>query len=141
MDTLYLVDVSVTLKPVYHADPPKIRVGMNDFLSPHTLTQTTTYNWKFYSRTACTLQVEFTNKQPGDTVMETNLDKAVIVESVSFFGISDPKFVWAGVYQPENQRQLCPHTYLSWNGIWTLHFDVPVFSWMHQVQGLGWIYQ
>jgi hypothetical protein len=32
------------------------------------------------------------------------------------------------------------HTYLSWNGKWTLTFDVPVFTWIHRVQNLGWIY-
>jgi hypothetical protein len=85
--------------------------------------------------------VEFLNKLPNDTVPGSNLDKAVVIESVSFFGITDPKFAWAGVYHPVDQDPLSAHTYLSWNGTWTLRFDVPVFTWMHQVQDLGWIYQ
>jgi hypothetical protein len=141
MDTLSLVDVVVRLRPIYHNDPPEIRVGPNGFLSPHTLTETRDFGFKFYSRTPCTLQVELLNKGPNDTVPESNLDKAVVVESVSFFGITDPKFAWAGIYQPMDRDALSPHTYLSWNGTWTLSFDVPVFLWMHQVQGLGWIYQ
>lgn len=141
MDTLYLVDVAIRLRPVYHADPPEIRVGPNGFLNPWTLHETKDFGFKFYSRTPCTLQVEFLNKLPNDTVPESNLDKAVVIESVSFFGITDPKFAWAGVYQPVETNSLSSHTYLSWNGTWTLHFDVPVFTWMHQVQGLGWIYQ
>jgi hypothetical protein len=119
------------------------------------LRETRDFGFKFYSRTPCTLQVEFLNKLPNDTVPGSNLDKAVVIESVSFFGITDPKFAWAGVYEPiypepwatEQQDQgvvlkqrLCPHTYLSWNGKWTLTFTVPVFTWIHRVQNLGWIY-
>jgi hypothetical protein len=60
---------------------------------------------------------------------------------VSFFGITDPKFAWAGMYQTQHSSNAVSQTYLSWNGTWTLRFDVPVFTWMHHVQGLGWIYQ
>ena len=155
MDTLYLVDVVIRLRPVYHADPPEIRVGPNGFLNPCVLRETRDFGFKFYSRTPCTLQVEFLNKLPNDTVPESNLDKAVVIESVSFFGITDPKFAWAGIYKPRYpepwysqqvaqgvvlQPQLSPHTYLGWPGKWTLTFDVPVFTWIHETQNLGWIY-
>ena len=99
------------------------------------------YSFKFYSHTASKLQVEFLNKKPGDTVTESGLDKAVVIESVSFFGITDPRFAWAGTYKPVHGSVLAAHTYLSWNGLWTLEFDVPVFTWMHNLQSLGWIYQ
>lgn len=140
MDT-QLVDVSIGLRPIYHADAPEITVGPNGFMMPYTLTEPQVFNFRFRSTTASTLQVRFLNKQPSDTVPEQNLDKAVVVESVSFFGITDPRFVWAGVYQPDFDAPMPAHTYLSWNGTWTLTFDVPVFTWMHKIQGLGWIYQ
>jgi hypothetical protein len=78
---------------------------------------------------------------------------AVIIDSVEFFGISDPRFVWAGVYWPEYpepwlsqqnpspQAALTNHNYLGWNGVWRLNFDVPVFTWIHKTLGMGWIYQ
>ena len=30
--------------------------------------------------------------------------------------------------------------YVDWNGIWVLDFTVPVYTWLHKVLGLGWIY-
>ena len=151
----YPVKIAVTLRPVWHQDPPRIRVGIDNNLTEIDLRKNTTINFDFESDSACELSVEFLNKQDSDTVPESGLDKAVIIENVSFFGISDPKFVWAGVYTPnypepwatQQQSQgvalkqhLTPHNYLSWNGKWRLTFTVPVFTWIHQTQDLGWIY-
>ena len=93
-----------------------------------------------------TLTIQHVNKSDLDA------HTAVIVSEVSFFGISDPRFVWAGLYRPEypkpwaqQQTQLASElptqNYLGWNGTWQLTFGVPVFTWMHQCQGLGWIYR
>jgi len=138
---MHLVDVEIELQPVYHKEPPDIRVGVNGSMTPWILDSARKFPFKFYAEYQSILQVEFVNKQPGDTVVEKNLDKAVIVKSVSFFGITDPKFAWAGMYQRQHNHNAVSQTYLSYNGTWTLQFDVPVFSWMHRVQGLGWIYQ
>ena len=139
----YPVKMSVTLCPV---DNPTIRIGVNGGLFPLQLDKTETINFEFESDGPCELTVELINK---------TAQEAVVIESVSFFGIEDPKFAWAGVYTPvypepwaTEQRdqgvvlkpQLCPHTYLGWNGKWTLTFTVPVFTWIHKVQNLGWIY-
>jgi len=143
MATQHLVKLSVTLRPV---DQPNIRVGVNGDLFPITLDKTETIDFEFMSDKDCQLTVELVNKKDQE---------AVVVESVSFFGINDPKFAWAGVYTPDypepwaseqrNQdvvlkQHLSPHTYLGWPGKWTLTFDVPVFTWIHRVQNLGWIY-
>lgn len=93
-----------------------------------------------------TLTVEQAHKSDMDSTT------AVIVESVSFFGIQDPRFVWAGRYMPQYPLpwaseqtdlplELEAHTYLGWNGTWSLTFGVPVFLWMHRIQNRGWIYQ
>jgi hypothetical protein len=151
----YPVKIAVTLRPVWHQDPPRIRIGIGNNLTEIALRETVTINFDFESDSQSELSVEFLNKQDIDTVPEQGLDKAVIVENVSFFGIEDPKFAWTGIYEPKypepwatQQRslgvalkpQLCPHTYLGWPGKWTLTFDVPVFTWIHQTQNLGWIY-
>jgi len=151
----YPVKMSVTLRPIRHQDPPRIRIGINNNLSEMELTELTTIDFDFVATQDCQLIVEFLNKTDQDCVPDQNLDKAVVIESVDFFGISDPRFAWAGVYEPvypeswatEQQeqgvalkQQLCPHTYLSWNGKWTLTFSVPVFTWIHRLQNLGWIY-
>jgi hypothetical protein len=141
MPTAYPVDVSIKLRPIYHEEPPEIRVGVNGHLSPCTLSETKDYRFQFYSDKPSTLQVEFLNKNPADTVPDLNLDKVVVIESVSFFGITDSRFAWAGIYHPVERDPMPSHTYLSWNGTWTLNFEVPVFTWMHRTQALGWIYQ
>jgi hypothetical protein len=156
MATQYLVKLAVTLHPIWHIDPPKVRLGIDDNLSEISLTETTTVHFEFETHSDCQLSVEFLNKQDSDTVPTLGLDKAVIVESISLFGITDPRFIWAGVYEPQYpepwaseqqskgiilSQQLPSHNYLSWNGKWTLTFKVPVFTWIHEIQNLGWIYR
>ena len=143
MATQHLVKLSVTLRPVDH---PNIRVGVNGDLLTVVLDKTQTMDFEFTSDKDCQLTVELVDKKDQE---------AVVVESVSFFGIKDTKFAWAGVYEPQYpepwatqqhdlgvvlKQHLSPHTYLSWPGKWTLTFDVPVFTWIHRVQNLGWIY-
>jgi hypothetical protein len=143
MTISYPVKLSVTLQPV---DLPNVRIGVNGDLFPIVLDQTNTVHFEFESVDTGNLTVELVDK---------TAQEAVIIESVSFFGIEDPRFAWTGIYTPtypepwasEQQDQgvvlkphLCPHTYLGWPGKWTLTFDMPVFTWVHKVQNLGWIY-
>jgi hypothetical protein len=143
MVTQHLVKLSVTLRPV---DQPNVKVGVNGDMLTVVLDKTETMDFEFTSGKDCQLTVELVNKKDQE---------AVVVESVSFFGIQDPRFAWAGVYEPQYpepwatqqhdqgvvlKQHLSPHTYLSWPGKWTLTFDVPVFTWIHRVQNLGWIY-
>jgi hypothetical protein len=146
MATKYLVKLALTLSPVSSNRSIPVNIGIGNTATTVNLAKTTTINWEYVTSDTCQLTVELIEKQDQE---------AVIVESVSFFGIADPKFAWAGVYTPvypepwateqQNQGvvlkpQLCPHTYLSWPGKWTLTFDVPVFTWIHKTQNLGWIY-
>jgi len=143
MVTQHLVKLSVTLRPV---DQPNVKVGVNGDILTVVLDKTQTMDFEFTSDKDCQLTVELVDKKDHE---------AVVVESVSFFGIKDPKFAWAGVYEPQYpepwatqqhdlgvvlKQHLSPHTYLSWPGKWTLTVDVPVFTWIHRVQNLGWIY-
>ena len=151
----YLVKLALTIRPVWHADPPRIRVGIDNNLTEIVLTESTTINFEFVAVKECQLIVELLNKNDADCIPDQDLDKAVVIESVDFFGITDPRFAWAGIYEPVYpepwaqeqhdhgvalKRQLYSHTYLSWNGKWTLTFSVPVFTWIHRIQNLGWIY-
>lgn len=96
------------------------------------------------------LTIEHKNKHPNDS------DTELMIESISFNGITSNKFAWQGVYAPiypepwateqRNSghalaRELTTITHLGWNGQWTLTFTAPVFTWIHQVEDLGWIYQ
>jgi len=98
------------------------------------------------------LIIELINKRDCDTELSKGLDKYLIIKSVVFFGIQDPRFTWAGTYRPDypepwySQQSdpppaiLTNQDRLSWNGRWVLEFETPVFTWMHRVLDLGWIY-
>jgi hypothetical protein len=81
--------LSVTLRPV---DQPNIRIGVNGDLFPITLDKTETINLEFTSDKDCQLTVELVDKKDQE---------AVVIESVSFFGIKDPKCAWQGIYTPD----------------------------------------
>jgi hypothetical protein len=151
----YPVELDIHLRSIWHSTPPEINIGINNDITNVILSEDQVFHYQFVADNTSAITVELLNKTDADTVPDKGLDKAVIIESVSFFGISDPKFAWAGVYNPNypepwaseqlNQgvvlkQHLSPHTYLGFNGKWTLTFSVPVFTWMHKVQDLGWIY-
>lgn len=146
MTTEFLVKLSVTLKAVNNARGIPVRVGVNQNQTTVLVTHTETIHWEFVSSSRCFLTVALPDKLDQE---------AIVIEKVSFFGIEDPRFAWAGQYEPVYpepwateqldqgivlQSKLCPHTYLGWPGKWTLTFDVPVFTWIHNLQNLGWIY-
>jgi hypothetical protein len=142
----YQVNLSVLIKPIWFNAPPTIKVGVNGVIEEITLDKETWFNYNYTSKaTTDILQIELYGKANNDS------DTAVIIEEVKFNGINSPKFAWAGTYipnyplhylkdNPASASTLSPHTYLGWNGIWTLEFTVPIFTWIHKVEGLGWIY-
>ena len=151
----YPVQLNLCLRPIWHKDPPTINIGVDEKIQLVTLEKKQTFHYEFTAVKQSTLIIELLNKTDQDSVPDLGLDKAVVIESVGFFGISDPKFVWTGVYSPDypepwatQQRkrgvvlkpQLINHNYMGWNGKWSLTFNVPVFTWIHNVQNLGWIY-
>ena len=149
MDTKFKVKLAITLSPRINITPPEVIVSVPGYITHETLWKTKRIEAEFVGTTGF-LDVKFFNKKYEETVGDK--DMAVIVDQVEFFGISDPRFVWAGVYSPEypepwySQQPTKPepaltnHNYLGWNGRWHLEFDVPVFTWMHRTLGMGWIY-
>ena len=146
MATTYLVKLAVTLQAVHSHRALPVSLSIDNNRTEIKLVDSTTVNFEFDAVDTCCLTVELLDKQDQE---------AVIVQDVSFFGLRDPRFAWAGVYTPNYpepwateqrtqgvvlKQHLSPHTYLSWSGKWTLTFDVPVFTWIHRVQNLGWIY-
>jgi hypothetical protein len=121
-------------------------LGIDRNLTTVKLEKSTEINFEFEATDTCRLIVEFADRQDQE---------AVVIDRISFFGISDPRFVWAGTYEPvypepwatqqrnagvELAPRLTAHSYLGWPGKWTLTFTVPVFTWIHKIQNLGWIY-
>jgi hypothetical protein len=134
----YPVKMCVTLEPV---GTPWVDVDVEGWGRIQKLTETTDFEFEFVAQDLCCLKIEHFKKADNDP------STAVIVKKISFFGIEDPKFIWAGVYYPEYPEHYLDKTsplpgvgYLGWNGIYRLEFSVPVFTWMHRTLDLGWIY-
>jgi hypothetical protein len=151
----YPVNLKVQLKPIWHITPPEINIGVNNNIKKLILSEEQTFHYECIANDSSTLTIELLNKTDADSIPDKGLDKAVIIESISFFDITDPRFVWMGIYEPKypepwaTQQQaqgvvlkqhLTNQTYMAWNGKWVLTFTVPVFTWIHHAQNLGWIY-
>ena len=138
MATDYQVKMSLRLRPI---NQPRVLITAGSHNVDQRLTKIEDFNFDFVARDQVKIEIHHIDKPDFD------IDTAVEITSVSFFGITDPQFAWAGVYTPNypahltGPRELPGQTYLGWNGIWTLEFSVPVFSWMHQKLNLGWLYQ
>lgn len=92
------------------------------------------------------LFLEFYNKT-NDTP-----DMAVEILSVMYEGYELDRFKWANKYYPNypqpwasQQKQPLPKfqtsaTYLGWNGRIEFEFETPIYTWIHRLENLGWIY-
>lgn len=148
---------SVILDAVWWKDPPEVVAGLDDvILYQGQLQKETKISFDQKSRVGShRIWVKFVNKRHDDTNVHTGQDKAVLIKQIEFFGIQSPRFVWAGVYEPQYpqswvnhlqqqgkiaESHLRYHDYLGWNGIWYLDFSLPIFTWIHQIENLGWVY-
>jgi hypothetical protein len=138
MATDYQVKMNLCLRPI---NQPRVLITAGGKSIDQKLTQTQEFEFDFVATDQAIVKVHHVDKHDSDP------DTAVEILSVSFFGITNPQFAWAGVYTPDYPSHLCGpkdlpgQTYLGWNGTWQLEFSVPVFSWMHQKLNLGWLYQ
>ena len=133
------VNVCVTLEPV---GMPWVIVEANGQGQLQQLVTTHDFNFDFEADDSGYLKITHFDKADDDS------NTAVIIKDIKFFDISDPKFVWAGVYYPEYPEHYPDKTsplpgqgYLGWNGVYRLEFSVPVFTWIHKIKDFGWIYQ
>lgn len=139
MVTEYPVKMKLILEPVQH---PWVTVKVGNHQVTQQLTTQTDFDFEFVAMDQAVLTVEHHDKSDQDAVT------AVVIQRIEFYGISDPRFVWAGQYYPrypdhypDQTPCLSGQDYLGWNGVYKLTFQVPVFTWMHQIKGLGWLYQ
>lgn len=150
------LELELVLAPVWHDDPPRVQVWCHDQRRDLVLDHVHNLSFSFQAQGQQTLAIDFYNKTDSDSQPDRGLDKAVIIQSISFFGITDPRFIWVGHYQPQypepwasQQRAqglvldpvLTNVDRMGWNGRWWLDFDLPIFTWIHNLQNLGWIYR
>lgn len=142
----YSTRFSIHLRP-HGASAPQIRCGVND-LDENTIILNDDIRLDYDLDLPVGVHrfiLEFANKT------NSTPDMAVEIVNVEFEGMSLDRFKWAGVYFPDypepwasTQTNLPKFhnsaTYLGWNGQWELEFSVPIFTWIHRLENLGWIY-
>jgi hypothetical protein len=99
------------------------------------------------------ISLELLNKSDSDCV--DGYDKAVIIDKILFFVIDSKQVLFNSRYVPdysESYRKtsmnngtllddsLTSCNYMGWNGVWEVEFSAPVFTWLHTVENLGWVY-
>ena len=138
MDTkTYSVDVNIFLKVV---NTPDCKISIGEKTQELIIDKDVCINFKLESVGPQILLIEHRNKRDSDP------DTALIIDQIQFNEITSPKFVWAGIYRPSypthltGDPELKYHNYLGWNGIWVLDFTLPIYTWIHKVEDLGWIY-
>ena len=145
----YNTEFSICLKP-HGTVKPIITYGFNhlDEFNITVLETDTKLNFNVDLETGPKVfYITFENKT-NDTP-----DMAVEIESVTFEGMTLDRFKWSNKYYPNYpepwaSEQTTPlpkyhasSTYLGWNGRWELEFEIPIFTWIHQIEHMGWIYR
>jgi hypothetical protein len=143
----YNTNFSILLKP-HGADNPVITYVVNDLVI-NTIVLDKESRLHF-SLDLCQgnnkFEIIFANKT------DATPDMAVEIVEVGIENIVVDRFKWASKYYPvypepwaSQQADPLPEfqssaTYMGWNGRWELNFEVPIFTWIHQLEALGWIY-
>jgi hypothetical protein len=144
---MYNTDISIQLSPE-GITKPIITYGVdNQNINTITIDETMsiTFSLDFVEGTHSVF-LDFANKT------NNTADMALIIDSVTIEGMTLDRFKWAGLYYPDypepwasEQTELLPKvrtnsTYLGWNGRWELPFTAPIFTWIHNLENLGWLY-
>ncbi len=150
----YHTHIELEVVPTYHQDPPHIAYGNDGTVINHlTLSQPCVLRFAFDLMPGThSVFVDFLNKTDADCIPDQGLDKFVTIGNITINKICLPKFNWAATYQPEYPEPWCSQqtppppvvqqgsSRLSWNGRWQLNFDAPVFTWIHQIESMGWVW-
>ena len=136
---IYPVDIEILLKPV---GQPKCTISIDDQRQDITIEQETWVKLFYQGHGTARLSIEHYGKSDSDP------STALIIEQIKFNEIISPRFVYRGIYTPNYPKHLLDsnagptlqQNYLSWNGVWTLDFTLPIYTWIHKVEDLGWIY-
>jgi hypothetical protein len=90
------------------------------------------------------LTIDFFNK------LENDPDTAVEINYVRIESFTLESLLWNNKYYPRYPKHLLEQkklpefyqssTYMGWNGIWQFEFEVPIFTWIHKLENVGWIF-
>lgn len=146
MDT----EFDIVLIPHWWNSIPEITYGLDDVVIetiPITTIMRLNIN-KSLSKGSHKFWFTFNNKNYNDCKLDQNLDMAIEIQSITFEGMNLDRFKWAGMYYPnypldypKKEPVILSATYLGWNGRWELPFSTPIFTWIHKLENLGWLYE
>jgi len=135
---IYPVDIDILLRSV---GQPNCRITLDDQKKDLVVDGDTWVKLFHQGHGTARLSIEHHSKAELDPTT------ALIIDQIKFNSISGTKFIYQGIYYPsypthlQDKNSILPHqNYLSWNGIWTLDFTLPIYTWIHKVEDLGWIY-
>ena len=146
MDTVF----DIVVKPHWWQTVPEISYGINDdVINTILISNTTTLRLSFpFALGKHKVWINYNNKNYNECILDQNLDMSVEIESVAIEGMTLDRFKWAGDYYPiypneypDKQSVIKSATYLGWNGRWELSFTTPIFTWIHRLENLGWLYE
>lgn len=154
MDTKkYQTNIEIDIVPSYHNTVPEIVSGVDHAVDRTQLSQPTTLKFnQLLTAGLHSVIIDFVNKQDADCLPHLGLDKYITIGAVKINGIYLPRFNWMATYEPvfpepwysqqnpSPNRILIGATHLGWNGRWQLQFSAPVFTWIHQMERMGWIW-
>jgi hypothetical protein len=144
------IEFDICLKPRWWKTQPEITYGIDDFtINTIQLQNYTTLRLAYpLAPGQHKLWFTFNNKDYDESRLDQGLDMAVEIDSVSIEGITVDRFKWTANYYPDypadypdKQKVIKSATYLGWNGRWELPFTTPIYTWIHQLENLGWLYK
>lgn len=147
--------IQLVVDPVYCNDWPHVTIGLDQqvFFEGKLDKQYVLSIDKTFSTVDHSLWIELKYKTARNTT--SSKDQAVIIKSLSFENIESDRFVWHANYIPQYPEPWASEQkaqsiilepviqntrYLGWNGIWKLDFQLPIFTWIHRLENLGWLY-
>jgi hypothetical protein len=144
------IEFDICLKPLWWKTQPEVTYGINDLtINTIQIQNYTTLRLAYpLAPGEHKLWVTFNNKDYNESLLDQGLDMAVEIDSVGIEGITVDRFKWAANYYPDypadypdKQKVIKSATYLGWNGRWELPFTTPIYTWIHQLENLGWLYR
>jgi hypothetical protein len=146
MDTVF----DIVIKPHWWQTKPEISYGINnDIINTIVISNTTTLRLSFpFAYGQHKVWINYNNKNYNECMLDQDLDMSIEIKSVTIEGMTLDRFKWAGEYYPDyptdypdKQPVIKSATYLGWNGRWELPFTTPIFTWIHKIENLGWLYE
>ena len=147
----YETRLSLTIVPLWKDTAPRIKIHVNDTCEfDDVWAETGIWTWRGnLPQGEHWLHVELYDKNDMDSTQSLQVKDIVLND------IPSDDAVYQSLYRPiypepwASQQVQQGHTlspvltgvdYLGWNGRWSLKLEIPVFTWIHKIQNLGWIY-